>query len=136
MKKAVIGSNSYVEEWAGCGHGTHAEIKSRQKIPYSKNIRNKYWKLCGNKHKKKKSRRISANLVSARTTKKGKLGMAKPCTHCAMALYNDPVIKYKYIYYSTNNETIIKIKLKDMIKTEMQVSNGHKKRASDNKIRI
>lgn len=126
-----MGSNSYVEEWSGCGHGTHAEIKSLQKIPYAKHIRNKYWKLNGKKNRKKNQRRIRANLVSIRTTKTGKLGMAKPCLHCAMKLYNDPFLNFKYIYYSTNKETIIKIKLNIMIRTEMQISSGNRPRTKN-----
>jgi tRNA(Arg) A34 adenosine deaminase TadA len=48
-----------------------------------------------------------AVLISIAITKTGKLKLAKPCPKCLAYL---KLQEYKTIYYSTNNQTIIKLK--------------------------
>lgn len=128
MRKAITACNDYKDEWGGCCHTTHAEMAVLQKLPYAQCIRNKYWKLNGKNKKRKNIRKLTADLVVIKTTKNGKLSMSKPCYNCTHKLNNNSFVKFRYIYYSTRDGDIIKIKLKDMLKTPLTISSGHRPR--------
>ena len=127
IKNVVKGTNNYAEEYTGCCYGTHAEMDNLKKVPYSRHFRNKYWKINSKSKKKDKRRRlIKVDILVIRVTKNKEMRMSKPCYHCTMRLYNCAFLKIKYVYYSTDENTIVRIKLKDMMQTDLHVSKGHR----------
>jgi cytidine deaminase len=48
----------------------------------------------------------------------GRMGNSRPCYHCILAMRNDPVIKIRYVYYSTNDGRILRERLATMLSSE------------------
>lgn len=128
VKNVVKGENKYSEEWTGCGHSTHSEIDNMNRVPFNKYTRNKYWKYNTRRGRKNRKHRkkIKMDILVIRVSKAGQLKMSKPCYHCTMKMFNCPFARIRYVYYSTNEGTLFKIKLSDLIKTEPHISSGYR----------
>lgn len=78
----------------------------------------------------KKLKRV--NLLVVRTSKSGKLNNSRPCLHCIETMMSKtPVYGYKihYVYFSTNDGSIQKIKLSELnLCTENHISSFYRRR--------
>lgn len=121
----VKGENKYAEEWSGCGHSTHSEIDNLNRVPFNKHTRNKYWKYNTKGQKNKKhQKKIKMDIIVIRVNKQGYLRMSKPCYHCTMRMHTCSFVKIRHVYYSTNEGMLMKIKLRDLMKTDPHISSG------------
>ena len=110
-KKAALSQNCIRP---GLPVSIHAELNSLKRFRHvmsSKNLNNKH-----------------VDLLVIRLTKSNKLGESRPCFHCLEQLIKSNV-NIRYVYYSTNDETIEREKFSTMINSsKTYVSYGHKKR--------
>lgn len=98
----TVGFNSTKETWNGCQYGIHAEIDAMQKL-------NRLYK---NKRNVKRIKRV--DLLVIRLGRLGDYRSSKPCEKCLETLYKMESYKVRYIYYSTENGTIVREKFKDL----------------------
>ena len=86
--------------------------------------------------KSKKLKRI--NLLVIRTSKSGKLNNSKPCLHCIKTMNSKtPKYGYKihYVYFSTNDGSIQKIKLSELNRcTDVHISSFYRRKMKNNLI--
>lgn len=107
-----------INKYTGCediNEGTHAEHDAL--LALNKKTVNTQWK---NVHDKK-NRKIEIHLLVVRFSKLGRLQNSKPCHHCILRMKTLPETmgyKLKYIYYSTQNETIAKTSLRELFDEE------------------
>jgi len=103
-KKVLQGYNSFKDAWNGCNYTNHAEMDIIRKLN----------RVSKHKETKREKRKKTYNLVVIRVNKQGNLRDSKPCHRCLEALYATNFCKIKYVYYSTNNGTIVKRKFADL----------------------
>ena len=115
LKNIATGANTYRTK--KCYHnGTlHAEMAAIINL-----LKNK---------KPSKIQRRRINLVVVRTCRNGELKDSKPCHHCLKYLMKmRPIVYIEYIYYSTDEGTIVKRKLIDLWQhDEHHISRGFRK---------
>jgi len=106
-KKIYFGESS-INSMPGCNISTHAEIKALNKLLKSigsiKNISHRH-----NKY----------NLIVIRLTKTGMMGFSRPCQHCINRLLKTNMINIVNIYYSVNENKIIKEDLTSILNTSL-----------------
>ena len=104
-KKSPKGYNHY----RGINHNIidtiHAEIDAAKKLPYIKN----------------KRRKKIIDLLVIRMTRNRTLKMSEPCHHCIKYLNNMKNYKVRYVYYSRNDQTIVRKSFHDLL---MKTKNG------------
>ena len=66
------------------------------------------------KYKSKRKVKKDIDLIVIRIGKLGDLKDSRPCGKCLEHLYNLKTFRIKYIYYSTNDGTIIRAKFTDL----------------------
>ena len=107
VKKLAFGNNS-TDAYFGM-NSRHAEMDVLRKI----NV--KYFQ---------KSRE-KLDLYVIRITKNGTMAESKPCMYCIKMLATSG-INIKWIYYSTDNGDIIRVKLSELIAGEQYISKGQR----------
>lgn len=111
LKKVTTGYNSFKDCWNGCQYTMHAEMDAIRKLD----------KLYKYRSKRKKN----INLIVIRVGKKGSLKDSKPCGKCLESLYRLKTFRVKYIYYSTNDEQIVKAKFNDLYNRRKEYYTKH-----------
>jgi hypothetical protein len=104
-KNINIGQNSTITDLRICNH---AEIDALRKY-------------FNNKKTNKFSKKI--NLTVIRISKTGKLCDSRPCLDCCLKLQKH--VNVKNIFYSTNDQTIIKIKFNKYCRDVSHISKGN-----------
>jgi len=72
-------------------------------------------------HSNNKKHLVGIDILVIRTSNTGKIGMSKPCVKCIIDLSTLPQKKgylLKNIYYSTNDGTIVRTSIKNLILTK------------------
>ena len=117
LKKTNIlsfGINSY-GDLHGITPGVHAEIDALNKLPFTNG-----------------KKKININLLVVRLSSNNKIQNSKPCNNCITKMNSLVVLKgykLKHVYYSDNDENIIKSKLSSLEEEEDQhVSNFYRKK--------
>lgn len=113
--KIYMGENSSRQK-AGLPTTIHAEMCVLNKIIKAKS-------LCP-------SKRINKyDVLVIRVAKNNKLGSSRPCYHCIMSMMKNSFVKIRNVYYSTNDGTIVREKLSEMLKSKLTcVSTGWRRR--------
>lgn len=113
VDNVAMGENSNRRIW-GQPVSTHAEMDALRKI----------YKMSSDKAKKYEK----CDILVIRISKSGKLGQSRPCYHCLSTL-SVCDLKIRYIYYSTNEGTIIRERFDGMLDSDLTiVSTGWRKR--------
>ena len=113
VDNVVLGENSNRRIW-GQPVSTHAEMDALRKI----------YKMNSDKAKKFEK----CDILVVRISKSGKLGQSRPCYHCLSTL-SACDLKIRYIYYSTNEGTIVRERFDGMLESDLTiVSTGWRKR--------
>lgn len=113
VENVVTGENTNRRIW-GQPVSTHAEMDALRKI----------YKMSGDKAKKYEK----CDILVIRISKSGKLGQSRPCYHCLSSL-SVCDLKIRYIYYSTNEGTIVRERFDGMLDSDLTiVSTGWRKR--------
>jgi cytidine deaminase len=108
MKKKAFGNNIDFPYFGF--RSRHAEMDVLQKM----NV--KYYK----------KNHIKIDLYVIRLTKTGELAESKPCKHCIKMLASSG-INFKWIYYSTNDKTIIRISFHQLLQMNDYITTGNRK---------
>lgn len=108
LKNVASGLNSFKDSRPGCCYTRHAEIDAMNKLLLSYKLKNK---------KSGRKRIITVNLLVIRVNKDGKLKNSKPCAHCITLLDGMHNHRIKWVYYSNDTGSIIKIRFSDLVRT-------------------
>ena len=121
MKNMISSAYNKLRASTSTLHGTlHAEVLATKKLPYIHN----------NKKRKKK-----VNLLVIKVTKSGKLANSKPCFHCIKYLNKMSSYQICNVYYSTHNQTIVKIPFSELLKMDNHyISRSNRRHLWKNKI--
>lgn len=110
-KKIAFGQNY---ERSGYSISIHAEVNALNKLRHTISFRQK-----NKKH---------YDLLVVRLTKANKCGESRPCFHCLKTLLKSG-INIKFVYYSTNDGTIVREKLNNMLHSKKTyISLGNRRR--------
>jgi len=79
-------------------------------------------KYIGKKYCRQRKHRgkIEVDLVVIRLTKQSQLAESRPCKNCLQSLWSDKFVKVRYVYYSTADRCIEKIRFKKLLEDEHQ----------------